>query len=812
MSDVATPADELTGLRVLAVGVDLAVAFCARLARLHGAEVDHVAHDEPPVGRTVGQQCLLYDGAGALATPAADDEWQILVGRYDVVITSRGPAASSAYRAITKEQVHVSITPFGRTGPYAWWAATDTALALLSCTILLGRRLPESVKIPGTQCEFTVGAVAFVSICAALLRRYRDGDGSDIDLAKFEVLASADNGLYSGYSYLGSIRTGIDATFVTGYPVRVFETKDEPVFVAPGFGNVEMLAVLVERPELLDHELFQDPVARQQRTAEFDALVEDWFLSHDARSIVSGAQELRMPFAELTPLRDLPADEQLMHRRFFEARRFGEDTVHVAGTPIARRFGPNIGRSPGSVPASGRTGDGTARSSSKPLAGVRVVDLTRAYAGPIAAAILTELGADVVKIEATARIDMPTRGTNYADNDLSFRPWDRAGFYHSVNNGKKGLTLDLATETGRRLLHRLVADSDLLVENSSARVLPNMGLTDEKLRELNGQLVVVGMSAYGKSGPRKDWVGYAQGMEAAAGMMRLGGYENDTFMSSSCAYADWVLGIYGAAAAVLGLIAAARTGEGSGYDVSGVAGVVGHLGDQIVDAELAGRQPARSGNRPPAGGYVGIHRAHDDRLVLVDAETPSDIATLAAIVVVPGLPAAELDDAVSAWVGTHTRAEAVDALQRAGVVATPVLGPDGVLTDEHLRAREFFEIIDHPLVGSRPHQRFMPAIWNGQPRPTRTPAPLLGEHNAAVLGKRLGLDTSELASLEQEGVIGDEPTRLPRRLRDRSLDLPALQKAGVIVLDPEYRTRLSTFFGVEIGANHRLRQPSQELT
>jgi crotonobetainyl-CoA:carnitine CoA-transferase CaiB-like acyl-CoA transferase len=823
----------LEGLRVLQVTSDPGIAYCGRLLMLHGADVSRIdapnSSDTPNESASLG--LYLENGKHLLKVddPSVVALTPILNG-YDVILTGPEDYSRAIWPEAPASAVSLSLTPFGRSGPYAGWVATEKTLSMMTGRILLGQQPGKPPrKLPGNQCEFVAGAASFIAVLAALLRREWTGAGSSIELGKIEIIASADNGLYSAYSYLGTVRRASDAKYITGYPARVYETLDDPVFVAPGFGNVDMLAVLIERPELLDHPLFTNPRERQDRSAEFDELIQPWLDSHHAAEIVEQAQSLRMPFAQLTPVNALADDEQVRRRGFLEAVRTADAVLQLPASPVRPASAPATAAngSPGAEAAQDRHGQGTgqavptqrrdgkpatAPSPALPLAGIRVVDLTRAYAGPIATAILGELGAEIIKIESITRIDMPTRGTNYAENEIGERGWERAGFYHSVNNGKLGITIDLSSEDGRKLLERLIAESDVLVENSSARVMPNLGLGIDRLHELNEQLVVIQMSAYGRTGPKKDWIGYAQGMEAASALMRCGGGDGEGYFSSICAYADWVLGLYGAAAAVAGLVARQRTGRGAAYDISGVEGVIAHIGDVMADSVLAGAPPPRTANASARSAPSDTYLAEDGRYVVVDVVTDSQWRNLAALL---GLPEeytedlsssrrrmasrTQIDAVLGAWIARHGADDAVEQLQAGGVPCGPVKEWDEILMDDHLRHREYFELIDYPEVGTRPHQRFMPGAWNGVRRPPRTPAPTLGQHNNVVFHDLLGLSSAEMANLEDSGVIGTDPVKLPRRLRDKPLDLAGLEAHGLLRIDPDYRARLAEFFRHPIG-------------
>jgi crotonobetainyl-CoA:carnitine CoA-transferase CaiB-like acyl-CoA transferase len=148
----------------------------------------------------------------------------------------------------------------------------------------------------------------------------------------------------------------------------------------------------------------------------------------------------------------------------------------------------------------------SAERSDLPLAGLRVVELTANWAGPLAGRYLADLGAEVIKVEAPQR--PATRGLYYAGNDPRTRPYNRAGYFNKLNRNKLGVALDLATEEGRRLFLRLVARADVVIENNSARVMGNLGLDYASLRGVRPDIIMCSMSGFGGTGPQRDYVAY----------------------------------------------------------------------------------------------------------------------------------------------------------------------------------------------------------------------------------------------------------------------------------------------------------------
>ena len=195
-----------------------------------------------------------------------------------------------------------------------------------------------------------------------------------------------------------------------------------------------------------------------------------------------------------------------------------------------------------------------------PLDGVRVLDLTMMWAGPYATRMIGEMGAEVIKIESPKAWDnirtlMPR--TEVVDD-----PWNSAFYFAEYNHNKKSVTLDLAVEAGRDAFLKLVANSDVVIENYRADVMGKLGLTDEVLFAANPSLVLVSMAGFGKTGGDKDNVGYGPIIEMMSGLMSLSGYDADAPQKTGISYGDPVAGLAAVGAIALGVIKQRRTGQG----------------------------------------------------------------------------------------------------------------------------------------------------------------------------------------------------------------------------------------------------------
>jgi crotonobetainyl-CoA:carnitine CoA-transferase CaiB-like acyl-CoA transferase len=451
-----------------------------------------------------------------------------------------------------------------------------------------------------------------------------------------------------------------------------------------------------------------------------------------------------------------------------------------------------------------------------PLDGVRVLDLSQVFAGPTCTRILAELGADVIKVEARQRLDVP-RSLIMTDNDAGDEPWNRACYFAVHNAGKRGITLDLTSERGRELLKGLIPHCDILVESYTPRVMKDFGLDYEAVRRLKPDVIMLSMSGYGQTGPCSNWSAYGMGLEPASGISAGTGYRDGPPIRSGISFTDPLTGVLGAGAVLAALHYRQRTGRGQWIDLSQQEGAIALLGPVLMDYQMNGRVAERLGNRSSWAAPQGCYRCRgDDDWLVISVENDEEWAAFCRATGHPEWAEDErfadvlarhenhdaLDGLIEGWTREQDHYEAFHLLQRASVKAAPVLNGKELLLDPHFRERGHFSVVEHPALGRRPVPRHLVARFDGFDPGVSTAAPVLGQHNREVLQGMLGLSDEELASLEEQEVIGTEPVLpLPPGVTFESirevvkglyrLPFETMQEMGAIqAVEPDYRRQL----------------------
>jgi benzylsuccinate CoA-transferase BbsF subunit len=400
-----------------------------------------------------------------------------------------------------------------------------------------------------------------------------------------------------------------------------------------------------------------------------------------------------------------------------------------------------------------------------PLAGIRVANFGWSWVGPVAGQTLAFLGAEVYKIESHARIDinrtLPPFAEGIASPDRSLQ--NHAGW---ASNGS--VTLNLRDPRGQDLALRLVAQSDVVLENFGPGVMDRLHLGYDDLCRVRPDVIFVSMPAAGLDGPMSSVRTYGTSLSSIAGLDSITGYDESGPVTMENAFADPLGGIVGAIGALLALFHRRETGRGQHVDYSQQEGVLQFMGPALMDLVMNGRVAGPIGNRHP----LGVGAPHglfpctgDDRWISIAVLTDDEWRGL---VTAMGSPAWACDprfetaggrraaiDEIHARIAEWTRGfdDAVLAadLQRHGVAAAPVLNVADLLHDPQYRARQTFIEVRHPL-------GFTETIYGSYVKPSKTvpdirPGPAMGADNEHVLRDMLGLSAADYERLVADGVI-----------------------------------------------------------
>ena len=706
------------GVRVVDLTHGVAGAYCAKLLTDLGADVVFVEPVDDPL--------FVYLRTSQRHT-SAPRPW---VDSADMVIVGEPGQVEG-----TPPPVTVSITAVGHGGPHDGLALTEEVLQARSGSLSAhGRTRLPPLTVGGRLGEYVTGVFAAMGAVTAWRRASRTHVPETVDVSMLEAM---------------QMTFVTCPTVMTRFPggrlmtVRwVMIPGNEPTADGRYVGITTVttaqwfaLCRLMGREDLLDDEELTTMLGRGMRADEVNEIIQGWTRTLPADEIVRRCVEARVPATIVGNGAELPHFEQLAARdvfvrqpeeswirprapfRFHGVADRALEAPRVASSPWAAR--PAVPPAPDAVGA-------------RPLAGTKVLDFTAFWAGPVATAWLAALGADVIKVEAVQRPD----GIRFS---AAVRPkqdprfYEMSGLFHASNLGKRGITLDLGHPDGLALAKRLVERCDVLVENFTPRVLERFGLDEATVRSLRPDIVMMRIPAFGLGGPWRERPGFAQTMEQLTGMAWVTGYDDGPPIIPG-GVVDPTVGAHAALALVAALEHRDRTGRGQLVEVPLVEVATAVTAEQVIRHSIDGTLLGRRG----AGGVYAA--AGDDNWVAVDRASDPMAA-----------------DERAAWCATRVPDDAAAELLALGISTAAVVPAYTTSDDPQMRARGFFERVEHPVVGAHEYPTWPLRLSGGPEQWWTGPAPMLGQHTEAVLRDELECSDAEIARLRDEHVIGTAP-------------------------------------------------------
>ncbi|AYE97010.1 CoA transferase [Mycobacterium paragordonae] len=783
-----TPLEEL---RVVEISDRLAGSYCGKLLVDAGAQVRKV---EPPQGDPLrgfsatcspvpaGQAsplfCYLNAGKSSLSVSPESQRMKADLAGADVVILALSPSRAAdlgidpqRLLADAPRAIVVTISDFGWSGPFADRAATEFTLQAWSgCTGFRGDPAGPPISIGGDLGEYMGGVYAAFGALAMLRRVQRGGPGEHLDLSMLEAITAMQSSewLHSQLLRVPPVRRTLEVP-------SIVPAKDGYVGITMVTGQQWLdFAAMVECPQFEEIPQLRFQIGRWEYRDFIYESIGPWMAERTVAEIVELGQLFRLPIAALgngATIRDM---EYMTERGVFIENPAGFHQPRAPWLmaecgPAPVRETPALGAGNDESPWQPREYATSTAGAELPLQGVRIVDLTAFWAGPAATHLLAAFGADVVKVESIQRPD----GIRYSGGMRTDVDdwWEYGWVFHAMNTNKRSVTLDLGSDEGRGLFRTLVAGADVVIENFSPRVMDHFGLTADVLLKINPRLVVTRMPAFGLAGPWRERVGFAPTMEQLGGLTWVTGLPETPPVTPRGA-CDPLAGVHAAFAVLAALHFAERTGTGQQVELPMLETVLNTTAVQPIEAEVFGKTLSRRGNRGQGGALQNIYRcAGDDDWIAVSVGDDRQWASLVNVIGAlsdEGLTtdagrrerADEIDHVLQDWFAAQPLDATVELLAAAGVPVAPVGSPSLVTENPQLRARGFFESLEHPRTGPGLYPTPPFALLTGQQQWLLRPPPTLGEHNEDVLRDQCGLTEGELAHLAAGKVIGNRPVGL----------------------------------------------------
>ncbi len=787
----------LSGLRVVDLSTWIAGAYCTKLLADGGAEVVKVETPE-------GDPLRRWSASGAAIAPEADgalfnflnaskqsvvvdpkgsesiEPVHALLSSADVVVWSRGSDvaedATLAPSELLREYPHLvvtSITPFGLDGPWHDKAATEFTLQAWSGGIVgLARGRPERapVFVGGQIGEWLSGLFGGIGTLAAIRRRGPDGELVDVSMLEASAMCLT----YYPVTFNDQLGRPMRKRRFVATP-GVGAARDGLVGLGCGTGQQWLdFCAMVEHPEWME-----DPKLFLDRTA-LEPTIDAWVASHTVDEVRDSASAFRIPNAPIANGSTITTFEQFRVRDTFLANP--RDGSANPRPPF--RLGTGCLRAPGPAPRLGehsiddgwrsqphRSTAPSPGSAGLPFRGLRVLEMTAYWAGPLAGHVLALLGAEVIHLESPNRPDGARLVGGVPQTEDRF--WERGPIFAALNTNKKSMTVDLGDDRGIALVHRLVATCDVLIENYTPRVLEQLGLGYETLRADRPDLVMLRMPGFGLDGPWRDQAAFAFVIEDAAGLTWLTGHPDLLPFEPYCV-GDPNAGLHALFGLLLALAHRERTGQGGLVEAAMVEAAANIAAEQAIEFSAYGALLARAGNRGPTAAPQNLYQAagpddlgRDDSWVAIAVATDEQWSSLRHALGDPEWAADpalatmagrvrqhdRIDTFLEIWCRDKSADDIVTRLWEAGVPVGRVVQPHCQPDLAQLASRGFFEMVDHPVAGTARYSTLPMQFSRGPEHLHERHAPLLGEHTEEILAE-LGLTQLEIDALREEGIIG----------------------------------------------------------
>ncbi len=710
-----------------------------------------------------------------------------LIARADILVEDFRPGYTASiglgYEAMRSRNpglVYVSITPFGQSGPHASWLGGDLiAQASAGMMFANGDDTRPPVMAPYEMVSQLACMHAVYGAILAIRARRSIGRGQHVDVSRQEASLWAQHSYISRYSYQNLItrREGRHSAFGA---VNTFHTRDDgyvnlSIYMRHHFGR--MATELMGNHPVLSDEMWWEREVRQENREVIDELVQEYMETVDRDDVVERGQAIGMPIVSVLSPGEFADSAHAKEREFFiEMEHPVIGAYRTAGPPVRfsrtawkpTRTAPLIGQHSeevlrelrGAAAPAGGAPDRAAPARTpeadeyEPLDGIRVVDFTRAFAGPLATMFLGFFGAEVIKVESEDLDDNRTPGqTTFQD----------------LNRAKISATIDARSPEGVALIKELTRQSDAVVENFRPTVMDRLGIGYAELRDIKPDIIMLAMPGMGNTGPLSAYFCYGQQIMGVSGITNLWGHPDapmDTRIKMP--FPDYVAGIFGAISVAAALERRDRTGEGQYIELAQVEGGAHLLTVAYMDYMINGHNP------PPAGNHSAFYAPHDvypcigfDEWCAIEVHTEEEWRALTAAMDSPAWAQderfatmsarvankEELDRRISEWTKRFTPRVVMRTLQATGVRASYVANGEQLYVDPHLRARPAAIVsANHADSGPMEHQG-IDVNLSDTPGNAGRPAPMKGQQNDYVLDTLLQLDTERRRELTDKGVL-----------------------------------------------------------
>ena len=760
-----------------------------------------------------------------LKTPSGVDGFWHLVDWADIIVEGFEPGAMEslglsweAIKARRGDISLVSVSNFGANSPYRHYRGSELVLYGFAGEMhSTGRLEREPVKMYGTSALVQSGSVLSTAILGALFATQAKGVGQHVDFSVADShLVGVDrrHATVIGHQYSGrkTLRPPMEEQRV-GILSGLYRCKDGWISIMGGGQRFKNIREFFGYPAWLDDKRWDDPLIQMDPAAiqEFNSHLTPWLNAHTKREVWEAGRRARFICGPLFTVDEVYSDTNFQQRGLWQSAetpalgqfRFPGRPFVMNKTPWEyRRPAPQLGEHTDEVlQAAGKreplrpvrpSGSG------QPLDGIRVLDLSGVWAGTFATLLLADLGAEVIKqenqfiLQPNTRIlpfvhltkEMTSAGpswvTGLPNNDPGERPWNYHPMFVSLYRNKKSFTLDIRQPEGLEILGRLVAEADVVLENSAVGTMEKLGVSYEWLKGIKENIIYLRAPGFGLTGEYKDARAFGSNLEEVLGHQLLRGYRGSEPAENSTIFAaDYIAGSQIAFALMAAVWHRNQFGEGQFIEMSQAENATAMFAQAYMDFALNGELDEARGNRSiyaadgevPCGAYPckspGSAEEGLDRWITINVMSDADWLRLRGVMGEPtwaisddflsaaGRLAKEdyIDEQLGHWTRGFEDYDLFHRLQAAGVAAAPILEASRVLSDPHVMARALFQ--EQTLEDDIGTYQYPAPIYQISGGGIRSAPVAMGQDNDYVYRELLGCDDEEIDRLTKAGHIAD---------------------------------------------------------
>ena len=709
-----------------------------------------------------------------------------LIQTADVLIDSYEPGymdsvglSPERIRSANEKLIHASITPFGQTGPYRNFKATDLVSTSISGLVFPeGNSKEAPITMPRYQGYQLPGLHSAFAILIALWHRDKQGVGQNIDISRFEVLANFQlNFLRYSSQHINTPRKRDTAG---NGPTQYYQTTDGWVQLAltterQWTGLVEWM----DDPELAD-EKFKILSVRDANAKLITQKAKKFISNFTTKEFLDGGEKYRVTVAPANTPADFYSHAHTIENKYLTTINhptLGE--YNAPGAPMdfsetpwrISRIAPTIGQHTSEILNELKDRKIThpqvqtkRGKKSLPLDGIRILAFERVWAAPFGTRYLADYGAEVIKIESTKFSD-----GRVFDKNLNPAAWlGTNATYGEINRNKKSIALDLHSEEGQEIFKRLAEISDVVIENNAPSAMRRFNITYEDLRKVNPRIIMVSCPGFGSQGPLSNYVAVGQSITAFTGLGYLWAKDDAEWPARGAGpYPDFITASNIPLAIMSALHHREKTNVGQFIEIAQFKAAASVIGLATLEDQLSGKPASAWGNQDPNMVSQGIYRCKgNDRWVAISCPSNESWNSLLELIKSSGNPIASefrtpagqkqnkttIDKMISDWTVNLSPHQVMYLCQKLDIPASVVATGEDLYLDPQLRSRNYVVEVEHPIPGKIEHPG-MTAKFSETPGQVYLPAPQPGEHTEQILRTLLKIPDSEISDLKESGIL-----------------------------------------------------------